>query len=221
MYQKLIFYSLVLLLLIIAARVNGLGQFLEALEIGIVVRRHWPRGKSVFIQLYSDDKGDTIHYRYVPDDEAIIALREQEQRYNGRRRKKKARLSFGVNESRRESESTIHNIVDATVPLPDYLKAKIDREEDHRKRAGIRNYVTISAHNWLNTGMIEAKDIVQVHPASHVDPYATDGNKLGTWSLRQSQAQYVKNNSFSVILPSLQGTFVQKHFPSVDLGEKW
>jgi hypothetical protein len=40
--------------------VNGLGQFLEALKIGIVVRRHWPGAKSVFVQLYSDDGGDTI-----------------------------------------------------------------------------------------------------------------------------------------------------------------
>ena len=44
----------------IAARVNGLGQFLEALKIGIVVRRHWPNDKTVFVQLFSDDGGDTI-----------------------------------------------------------------------------------------------------------------------------------------------------------------
>eukprot|EP00804_Cyclotella_cryptica_P011221 CCRYP_007732-RA/>CCRYP_007732-RA protein AED:0.04 eAED:0.04 QI:151/1/1/1/1/1/8/72/1904 len=206
----------------VAARVNGLGQFLEALEIGIVVRRHWPRGKSVFILLYSDNKGDTIHYRYIPDDEAVIALREQEQRYNGRRRNKRARISFGVNEPRRDSDSAIHNdIVDASVPLPDYLKAKIDRDEDNRKKGGIRNTITHSALRWLNTGMIAAADIVQVHPASHVDPYARDGNKLGTQSLRQSETKYVKNNAFSVILPSVQGSFVQKHFPSIDLGEKW
>ena len=43
-----------------AARINGLGQFLEALKIGIVVRRHWPKGKSVFVQLFSNDGGDTI-----------------------------------------------------------------------------------------------------------------------------------------------------------------
>ena len=195
---------------------------MEALEIGIVVRRHWPRGKSVFILLFSDDKGDSIHYRYIPDDEAVIALREQEQRYNGRRCNKKARLSFGVNEPRRDIDSAIHNdILDASVPLPDYLKAKIDRDEDNRKKGGIRNTITHSTLRWMNTGTIAAADIVQVHPATHVDPYARDGNKLGTWSLRQSETKYVKNNAFSVILPSVQGSFVQKHFPSLDLGEKW
>ncbi len=45
---------------IAAARVNGLEQFLEALKIGVVVRRHWPRGKSVFVLLSSDDGGDSI-----------------------------------------------------------------------------------------------------------------------------------------------------------------
>ena len=48
------------LLSLVAARVNGLGQFLEALKIGIVVRRHWPKGNTVFVQLFSDDGGDTI-----------------------------------------------------------------------------------------------------------------------------------------------------------------
>lgn len=201
---------------------NGLDQFLEALDIGIVVRRHWPHRQSVFIQIYSDDKGDTINYRYIPDDEAVIALREQEQRYNGRRRKKRARLSFGVNEHRRDSDNAVLNgKLDASVPLPDYLKAKIDRDIDNRKKGGIKNAMTYSALNWLNTGEIEAKDIVQVHPATHVDPFARDGNKLGTSSLRQSETKYVKNNAFSIILPSTRGSFVQNHFPSMDLGEKW
>ena len=208
--------------LILAKRINGLDQFLEALEIGIVVRRHWPRGKSVFIQLYSDDKGDTICYRYVPDDEAIIALREQEQRYNGRRRIKKARLSFGINDNRRDSDNTIHNDnLDAIVPLPDYLKAKIDRDEDNRKKGGIKNAIYYSALNWLNAGEIEAKNIVEVHPAIHEDPF--DRTKLGTWSLRQSDTKYIKNNTFSIILPSKQGALFLKHFPniSVNLNEKW
>ena len=44
----------------LAARVHGLGQFLEALKIGIVVRRHHPKGNSAFVQLFSDDAGDSI-----------------------------------------------------------------------------------------------------------------------------------------------------------------
>ena len=48
----------VLSYLIAAARVNGLGKFIEALKIGIVVRRHWPKDKSVFVLLFSDDGGE-------------------------------------------------------------------------------------------------------------------------------------------------------------------
>jgi hypothetical protein len=163
-----------------------------------------------------------LSYKYIPDDEAVIALREQEQRYNGSRRKKRARLSFGVNESRRDCDSNSHNEkLDSTVPLPDYLKAKIDREEDIRKKGGLKNAVSHTALSWLNTGVLEAKDIVQVHPSTHIDPFSKEGTKLGTSSLRQSETKYVKNNTFSVILPSVQGRFVQKHFASVDLTEKW
>jgi hypothetical protein len=47
---------------------------LEALDVGIAVQRHWPLGKTFFIQLYSDDKGDIICCRYIPDDEVVVAL---------------------------------------------------------------------------------------------------------------------------------------------------
>ena len=210
----------------IAARVNGLGQFLEALKIGIVVRRHWPNGKSVFIQLFSDDGGDTIEYKYAPDDEAVIALKEQAQRYNGRRRKKKARLSLGERDSRRTSrDSQTTNQTDkhnSVVPLPDYLKAKIDREEDIRKNAGIRNAISHNTLTWQNAGKLEARDIVQLHPAISRDPFSSDDNvKLGTTSLRRSGTPYVKSNTFSIISPSMQGNFVQERFSSVDLNKKW
>lgn len=52
--------SFVIFTPVAAARVNGLAQFLEALKIGIVVRRHWPKKRSVFVQLFSDDGGDSI-----------------------------------------------------------------------------------------------------------------------------------------------------------------
>eukprot|EP00985_Skeletonema_marinoi_P019499 scaffold11205_cov191-Skeletonema_marinoi.AAC.1 len=213
----------------IAARVHGLDKFLEALKIGIVVRRHWPNGKSVFIQLYSDDGGDTIEYKYMPDDEAVIALKEQEQRYNGRRKKKKARVSLGERDSRRTSrDSQTTNQTEkhhSVVPLPDYLKAKIDREEDIRKNAGIRNAVSHSTLTWQNAGKLEAREIVQLHPANSIDPFSISKGetnpKLGTASLRRSGTPYVKANTFSIISPSMQGKFVQERFSSVDLNKKW
>ncbi len=151
-------------------------------------------------------------------------MREQEQRYNSRRRRKKARISFGESDARRWSGDS-HTInksdkIDTTVPLPDYLKAKIDREEDIRKKGGLKNTMAHGAMNWLHAGEIRASDIVQVHPAAHVDPYSKS-DQLGTPSLRLSQTPYVKSNTFSVILPSMQGKLVKQHFPSADMTEKW
>ncbi|KAL7532498.1 hypothetical protein ACHAXR_004666, partial [Thalassiosira sp. AJA248-18] len=64
-------------------------------------------------------------------------------------------------------------------------------------------------------------DIVQVQPATHIDPFTKEGDKFGTSRLRQSNTKYVKRNTFSVILPSIQGKLVQQANSSIDLTEKW
>lgn len=167
-----------------------------------------------------------LRFEYVPDDEAVIALKEQEQRYNdSRRRKKKARLSFGECDTRRwsgDSDTLNQNDnIDSIIPIPDYVKAKIDREEDNRKKGGLKNALSFEYSNWKHTGVIEASDIVQVHRAIHVDPFSRT-EKLGTPSLRLSQTKYVKSNTLSVILPSVQGTLYKNRISKkTDLTEKW
>ena len=37
-----------------------LSKFLDALKIGIVVRRHKPQAEAQFVKLFTDDGGDTI-----------------------------------------------------------------------------------------------------------------------------------------------------------------
>lgn len=164
-------------------------------------------------------------FKYIPDDEAVIALKEQAQRYNTCRRQKKARLSCGESESRRmsrESETTNqHNEkLDVTVPIPDYLKVKIDREEDIRKKGGFLNAISNKALYQKNDLTIGSKDIVQVQPATHVDPFSKEGGELGTSSLRQSSTEYDNRTTFSIILPSLQGTLL-RDYSDIDLSEKW
>ena len=164
-------------------------------------------------------------FKYIPDDEAVIALKEQAQRYNACRRQKKARLSCGESESRRmsrESETTNqHNEkLDVTVPIPDYLKVKIDREEDIRKKGGFLNAISNKALYQKNDLTIGAKDIVQVQPATHVDPFSKESEELGTSSLRQSSTEYESRTTFSIILPSLQGTLL-RDYSDIDLSEKW
>jgi hypothetical protein len=62
----------------LATRVNGLDQFLETFNTGILVQRHWPWGKTFSVLLYPDDKGDTICCRYITENEAAIALWDPE-----------------------------------------------------------------------------------------------------------------------------------------------
>ena len=157
----------------------------------------------------------------------MIALKEQAQRYNVRHRQKKARLSRGESERRRmsrESESETanqnHDKLDVSVPIPDYLKVKIDREEDLRKNGGFLGAISNNSRYRRNNLTIEAKDIVQVQPANHIDPFSKEGEELGTLSLRQSSAEYVKSNTFSVIVPSLQGRLI-RNYADTDLSEKW
>ena len=207
----------------IAARVNGLGKFIEALKIGIVVRRHWPCEKSVYVLLFSDDGGDSIQFKYVPDDEAVIALKEQAQRYNVCRREKKARVSYeSETQTPRmslESGATSQK-PDVSVPIPDYLKVKIDREEEKRKIGGFLNAIAIDALKRKNDLSIEAQDLVQVQPATHIDPFSKEGNEHGTSSLRQSDTVYDSNTTFSIIVPSLHGRFI-RDYSEIDFSEKW
>jgi hypothetical protein len=163
--------------------------------------------------------------KYIPDDEAEITLKEQAQRYNACRRQKKARLSCGESESRRmsresETANQPNEKLDVTVPIPDYLKVKIDREEDIRKKGGFLNAISKKALYRKNESTIGAKDIVQVQPATHVDPFSKEGEELGTSSLRQSSTEYENRTTFSVILPSLHGQLL-RDYSDIDLSEIW
>ena len=44
----------------IAARTNGMEEFLSALKRGVVVRRHRPNAEAAFVKLFSTDGGDTV-----------------------------------------------------------------------------------------------------------------------------------------------------------------
>ena len=154
----------------------------------------------------------------------MIALKEQAQRYDRFRPQKKARVSCKEVDSRRtsrnsESATLMSDKHEASVPLPDYVKAKIDREEDIRKNGVFRHAISNRSLNWWNSLTIEAKDIVQVQPATHIDPFSKVG-ELGTSSLRQSNTEYVKHNTLSVITPSIQGKLI-RDYSRIDLTKKW
>jgi len=67
----------------IAARTNGMEEFLSALKRGIVVRRHRPHSAAgVSIKTLSFDGGDTMQYIAVKEEEALLSVNEQMVRYN-------------------------------------------------------------------------------------------------------------------------------------------
>ena len=68
----------------IAARTNGMLPFLSALRRGIVLRRHRPGCSAMFVNLYSTDGGDTIHYHWVDHATAMKAFALQRDRYGNK-----------------------------------------------------------------------------------------------------------------------------------------
>jgi hypothetical protein len=167
---------------------------------------------------------DAFRFKFIPEEEAEIALKEQAQRYDRFRRQKRAKLNSRELHSRRtsrDSENATKNNDkhDSSVPLPDYVKAKIDREEDIRKKGVLRHAISNKSLNWRNSFTIAARDIIKIHPATHIDPFSKV-KKQGTASLRQSYTEYVKHATFSVIIPSIHGELF-RNYSRINLTEKW
>lgn len=203
----------------IAARTNGMDEFLSALKRGIVLRRHRQHSESVFIKLISVDGGDTIKYIYMHPREALIALKEQKVRFNKIAFKDKQLGPKGVSKRwSRESESTltsqeseIHNF-----SLPDYIAAEKYRGT---RSNGIKKTVMDATTKVSQSGTFKAADIVAVHRAVHRDPYSLEG-EAGTYSLRQTESDYYDAHTFSIILPAGIG-WVSNRTSLKSASEKW
>ena len=185
----------------IAARTNGMDQFLWALKRGFVVRRHRPRGEAIFLKLSSLDGGDTIDYNFIHSEEAFISLKAQNVRYN------KANGRYNLNEGKRtilrwseeSGRSGLELGVDAT--LPDYLAAEKYRDDKRRISGGIKRAMMDIATKTAQSGSFRASQIIAVHRAIHQDPYSAM-KECGTSSLRASGSDYDDNYTFSLIFPT-------------------
>mmetsp|Transcript_9876 Transcript_9876/g.14626 ORF Transcript_9876/g.14626 Transcript_9876/m.14626 type:complete len:1416 (-) Transcript_9876:162-4409(-) len=209
----------------IAARTNGMEEFLSALRRGIVVRRHRANAEPAFVKIHSKDGGDTIKYTYVPPEEAMIALKEQRVRYNKQNHNMKRDNNVTLKSASKRwskdngSVSSDYHYSNPSKSLPDYIAAKQYRDEQSKKQGGIIYAVTDLATKLVHSGTIKAADVVVVHPARHQDPYASDG-ELGTGSLRDSPAEYVIDNSFSIVLPAMRDWLPTQNMRK-DASEKW
>ena len=182
----------------IAARTNGMLQFLSALKRGIVVRRHRSGLEPVFCKIASNDGGDTISFEYVETEDAMNAFKEQRVRYN-RNSAGNAVTSRSIaqpwsyiEESDEESVFQNHNF-----SVPDFIAAKQFREKMQREQ-GMARKVTDAVAKVTRSGQFRASDMVAVHPARHDDP-RSDKGELGTSSLRRSKAEHSTLHTFSVV----------------------
>jgi hypothetical protein len=188
----------------IAARTNGMLQFLSALNRGIVVRRHRPNKDPVFCKIFSHNGGDTIQYHLVDQEEAMTAFKEQRVRYNR-------------NVSQNLSPNAVHNIsqpwsriggagglADSSpahqFKLPDYVAAQRYRAKLIKERGYVKRLGDV-ANKAANSGIVRAADIVAVHPAAHLDPRqpGARNGEVGTSTLRKSKAEYLTSHTFSLV----------------------
>ena len=189
----------------IAARTNGMLQFLSALNRGIVVRRHRPNKDPIFCKIFSSNGGDTIQYELVDHEEAMTAFKEQRVRYN---RNVSQNLSPGNAQNISQPWSRVGGLgglSDDSSPahhfkLPDYVAAQRYREKLIRER-GYAKRLGDLANKAANSGIVRAADIVAVHPAAHLDPRhpGARNGELGTATLRKSKADFLTSHSFSIV----------------------
>lgn len=222
----------------IAARTNGMLQFLFHLKGGIVMRRHRPGQEAVFCRISSKDGGDTIQYETVEPHDAMNAFKEQRVRCN----KTAATTSDGLaaaptytaqswslsEDASDSSNNTSSNNIDSNdenapnahnFSIPDHVAAKQYREKmirDQKLSKTVRDIVS----KVVSSGTAKAADIVSVHPALHPDP-RSDNSETGTSSLRRSKSSYAEKFSFSLVMRSTQ-RLARGNTASIDEHEnKW
>ena len=178
----------------IAARTNGLLQFLSALRRGIVVRRHRSGHEAAFVKILSTDGGDTIQFKTIDIEDAMTAFREQRVRYN------KSDVSPAQSWSHLPDVENQTEEDNRDFTVPDYVAAQQYREKTSREFA-VGKKVQALAKHVVRTANVKAADMIAIHPAQHNDPRSENG-ELGTASLRRSKARFSSTHSFSLILRS-------------------
>ena len=185
----------------IAARTNGMLQFLSALNRGIVVRRHRSNQEAVYCKIFSRDGGDTIKYHFIDPEEAMVAFKEQRVRNN--RNLTHTSSPDTVRHISRDwsfRNCTEHGSPIHKFKLPDFVAAQRYREKLLREH-GFTKRLSDLATKAANSGIVRAADIVAVHPAAHLDPRDPGSRKgeLGTATLRRSKSDHYAPYTFSLV----------------------
>jgi hypothetical protein len=188
-----------------AVRKNGNIKFLSALQGGIVLRRHCPNREAMFCKLSSDNGGETIKYQLVDSEEAMAAFKSQRIRYN--RNFKECTSPASLRAHCAEWSCSEDPSDDNSEPkfIPNHVASQKYREKFNREHGVIKRLYDV-AMNEANSGLLDGKDIVALHPATKVDRRKPgfDKEALGTASFRRSLSHYDNQFSFSLITSSGQ-----------------
>jgi len=177
-----------------AIRRNGMMKFLSALQKGIVLRRHCPNKEAMFCKLSSDNGGDTIMYQMIDQEEAMAAFKSQRVQYNRNFEECTTPTSLQANCADwslfRGSQSNSSNKF-----VPDHVASQKYREKFNREHGVLKRLFDV------NSGSLDARDIVALHPATKVDRRkpGSETEELGTATLRRSLSKYDDQFSFSLI----------------------
>ena len=169
----------------IAARQNGLDDFLRAIFSGIVLKRHFRNARSSYIKLYSEDMGDTFLFTPVDDEYARSALKEQ-----------KVKFTTFVKNSKQAPDLN-------AVPSDEFLPAHLHSARNHTKPSLFGSLSKAAKDRFdkiFYSGCIDARTIMAVHPAKNEDPFHR--GREGTKTLRYSRSTYSRSRTFSLILSS-------------------
>jgi hypothetical protein len=210
----------------IAARTNGMLQFLSALKGGIFLRRHRPGQEATFCKISSKDGGDTIQHETVPHDDAMNAFKEQRVRYNKTASTTAATggtdtaQPWSLGEDAFADDENTPGVRNMKFSVPDHVAAKQYREQKNREQKLLSKTVKDLVTKVVGSGTVKATDIVAVHPAMHPDPRADIGER-GTNSLRRSKSSFSEKFSFSLVMRSAQ-RLARNNTASIDEHEnKW
>lgn len=195
-------------------------KFLSALQGGIVLRRHRPNKEAMFCKLSSDNGGETIKYQQIGSEEALAALKSQRIRYNKNFSEstsptsvRAACAAWSCKEGYTDNDSA-HKFI------PDHVASQKYREKLNREN-GVFKRVFDVAVNEANSGDVDAKNIVALHPATKIDRRypGYDKEELGTASLRRSLSTFDNELSFSLITTSGAHRFIKT--PSDNITDTW
>jgi len=159
----------------------------------------------MFCKLSSDNGGETIKYQMVDSEEAMAAFKSQRIRYN--RNFKECTSPASLRAHCAEWSCSEDPSDDNSEPkfIPNHVASQKYREKFNREHGVIKRLYDV-AMNEANSGILDGKDIVALHPATKVDRRKPgfDKEALGTASFRRSLSHYDNDFSFSLITSSGQ-----------------